>query len=597
MKISTRNEIEDKFKWDLSSIVKNDDEWQNIYDEVNKNKEKVLEFKGKLNNENDILNCLRVEDEENKKLTNLYTYASMKRDEDTVVDKYQSMKDKAEMLAVECSTLGSFIVPELTTSLSKEKMIEYSKSDKFSDYSYQFIELARKKEIILSEKEERIISETGLLSDNFHNIFSMFDNADVKFKPIKDENGQKAEMSHSKYSYFLQSDNRKVRKQAFESMFNAYKDNINTIAATYSGNVKKDFFYAKLRKFKHSLDYELYSENVPSVVYENLIKSIHNNTDAMHDYISLRKKVLGVKELHFYDLYVPIISGYEMKKPYEEAFSVVKNALKPLGDEYGTLLDKAHNESWIDVYENKNKRSGAYSWGTYTSHPYVLLNYTETTHDVFTVAHELGHSIHSYYSNKTQPFAKSGYEIFVAEVASTVNEVLLLKNLINNTNDDMMKKYLLSYFIEMFRTTVFRQSLFAEFEKTAHEMLEDNQSLTAESLSGVYYKLNETYYGKSLKLDDLVKYEWARIPHFYTSFYVYKYSTGMLSAVYIADNIINGNKKVIEGYKQFLCAGGSMPPCDILKLAGVDLTNLNTFDYSMKVFKDTLNELKALIDK
>lgn len=362
----------------------------------------------------------------------------------------------------------------------------------------------------------------------------------------------------------------------------------------YIGNVKKNVFYSQVKKYKSCLDRATAGEDVPMSVYSKLLECIDGGLKGLHDYMQYRRKALGYKELHMYDLHVPLVEGSEKAVEYEEAAKIVKEALLPLGDEYQKLLDKAFNEGWIDVFENKGKRSGAYSWGCYDSHPYVLLNYQKTTHDVFTIAHELGHAMHSYYSNTTQPFAKAEYKIFVAEVASTVNEVLLLRHLLKSAEGDE-KKYLLSYLLDMYRTTIFRQTQFAEFEYQAHKLAEEGEALNAQVLSSLYMKLNEKYYKTDgVVMDELIQYEWARIPHFYNAFYVYKYSTGMISAICIAEDILTNGQKAVDKYKEFLKAGGSMSPVDILKLAGVDLTTDKPYNQAMKVFDETLKSLKAL---
>lgn len=593
MKVPKREEIANEYKWNLDSLFKSDNEWERCFDELQNNLESILEFKGILKNR-DVLKCaLTKRSEQGLIMSNLYVYANMKKHEDATVDIYQSMCDRIEMLSVKMSEMTSYISSEINESYSAEELYALSKEADFYDYSYSLEEIARCKAIIKSEKEESIISQVGSFSDTFQNIFAYFDNSDIEFDPIIGEDGKRQEMSHGRYSLFMQSENRTVRKRAFISMFSPYKHYINTIATIYGGNLKQDKFYANMRGFDSCMDYSMYMENVDSVVYTNLIESVHLAIPALTKYLDYRKKVLGVKNLYCYDLYVPIVKGAGYKKEYEEAYSMVLEALAPLGSEYNSLLKMAKDNRWIDVYENKNKRSGAYSWGTYSSNPYVLLNYTKTTHDIFTIAHELGHSLHSYYSHQNQPLPKASYEIFVAEVASTVNEVLLLKHLLKTTVDTETKKYLLSYYLEMFRTTVFRQTMFAEFELIAHQIIENGGAATAQNLCDEYFKLNELYY-PSVKLDKLISYEWARIPHFYNSFYVYKYATGLTSAVYIAEKIIEGDSSVIEGYKKFLSAGGSMPPCDILKLAGVDLTGKEAFEYSFNRFNEAVSELCEL---
>lgn len=595
MKLVNRSEIEDKYKWDLSSLFMSDQLWEETFSRVDSKKDKITNFKNTLKKPKELLRCFMYCDEVNVELENLYVYAKMKKDEDTAQSEYQAMCDRVEMLLVTINTISSYIMAEINTVYSEQELYDLCLKKDFADYSYTLSELARKKSIIKSEAEEKIISMVGMISDNFKTTFSMFDNADIEFKSIIDEDGKSAPMSHGNYSLYMQSADRLVRKRAFNAMFTPYKKHINTIAAIYNGNLKKDNFYAKVRGFNSALEYSMFSENISATVYTNLINAVHNAIPALNDYLKIRKRGLGLNILHCYDLYTPFTKGGGLKKNYEEAKQLVLDALKPMGEEYQGLLKKAFSDRWIDVYESKNKRSGAYSWGTYTSHPYVLLNYKKTTHDIFTIAHELGHSMHSYYSRANQPYAKAGYEIFLAEIASTVNEVLLLKHLISSTSDVGLKKYLLSYYIEMFRTTVFRQTMFAEFELVAHKLVENNQPITAEVLNNEYYKLNEFYYGKATKIDSLIRYEWARIPHFYNSYYVYKYATGLTSAVYIAEKILEGDKNIIEGYYEFLKAGGSMPPCDILKKAGVELEKQDAFNFAFDRFSEAVTKMDLLI--
>ena len=454
-----------------------------------------------------------------------------------------------------------------------------------------FGEIIRSKDIILSKKEEKILGEVGIFADTNHEVFSMFDNADVKFKKVDDGKGNLVEMSHGVYGLMLQNPDQNVRKAAFESMFTAYKDYINTIAANYAGNVKKDWFFAKVRGFKSALDYSMYRENVPPTCYKKLLEAVGEGTPNLHRYMALRKRVLGLDKLNSYDMHISIVKDQELALEYEQAVDLVKEALKVMGKEYSDILATSFTDGWIDVFENKGKRSGAYSWGVYGVHPFVLLNYQKTVHDVFTIAHELGHAMHSYFSNSTQPQQKASYEIFVAEIASTVNEVLLLKHLLKTATGEF-RKYLLSYYLDMFRTTLFRQSMFSEFEVIAHTMVENGEPITADSLSNAYYELDKKYYGEAVEHSDLIRYEWARIPHFYTSYYVYKYATGITTAVSIANNILTKGEKYFEKYKQFLSAGGSLPPLDIIRLADVDLESDAPYKTAMKEFADTLDELE-----
>jgi oligoendopeptidase F len=519
----------------------------------------------------------------------------MRRDEDTRSPLYQGMSDRAEMLNVQFSTMASYVTPELV-ELPTERLLELKSDRRLPDYSVFFEELVRNKHIILSKKEEKLLREAGIFSDTTDEVFSMFDNADIKFAPVEDENGNMIELSHGTYSLLLQNRSQEVRKRAFESMFTAFKDHINMLAANYGGNVKKDWFFAKIRGFASSLERSMYGENVSPKCYEQLLASTAKGLKALHKYVALRRRVLDVDDLNMYDLHVPIVANQEMAMPYEEAVKTVKSALKPLGKEYNDILASAFTDGWIDVYENKGKRSGAYSWGCYGVHPFVLLNYTKTTHDVFTIAHELGHALHSFYSNKKQPEEKAGYEIFVAEIASTVNEVLLLKHLLATAEGDM-KAFLLSYYLDMFRTTLFRQTMFSEFEVIAHNLAEKSEPLTADRLSEEYFKLNKKYYGTAVNHNDLIRFEWARIPHFYNSFYVYKYATGLTAAVTIAGNILKRGAEYVEKYKQFLSAGGSMPPLEFLKLAEVDLTSPEPYEAAMGEFERTLDELSKALAK
>lgn len=583
-----RQEIEEKYLWDLSSICPSDEVWEERFVKLKELTKKLEGFRGTLSDEGKLREFLFIKREHGRTISDLYVYARMKRDEDTTVSKYQAMSDRIETYSSDASARLAFVMPELT-ALSDETLDKLMIDPTLADFDVFFREVKRHKRITLSEKEERILAEVGSFADNPHDVFSMFDNADIKFPDVEDENGNAVKMSHGVYSLLLQNQNQEVRKRAFESMFGVYRDHVNTLAQVYAGNVKKDWFYSKIRGFKSSLEYSMYLEDVDKACYDMLLKAVGKATPSLHRYIALRKKVLGVETLNMYDLHVPIVKSQNIALKYEDAYDLVMEALSPLGEEYAKLLDRARNERWIDVYETKGKRSGAYSWGTYDSHPYVLLNYQETTHDVFTIAHELGHAMHSYMSNKAQPYEKAGYEIFVAEIASTVNEVLLLKHLIKSAKGEM-RKYLLSYYLDMFRTTLFRQTMFAEFEQAAHGAYSEGEPLTAEMLCDLYYDLNKKYYGDAVNHNELIKYEWARIPHFYSSFYVYKYATGLTAAISIASSILNGGGT--DKYFKFLSAGGSMPPLEILKLADVDMYTLEPFEKAMKEFADTLSALE-----
>lgn len=586
-----RSEVEKKYLWALEDVYASDDLWEKDYKELDKSVNFVSAYKGKLSDKAKLLELLKKSDETEIKLEKLYSYARMRLDQDSSNNFYAGLTDRAQALLVKYSAVGSYINPELCSL--DEKYIESLISDPdFSDYDYMLKGVLRRKKHTLGENEEKLMSMAQSPLSQFQSAFSKIDNVDVQLGSVKVD-GRKVKLTHGTYAQLLQNPDQNVRKAAFTTYYKGYENLLNTLTAVYAGSVKSDVFSATARGYKSCLEAAMFNENVPECVYTNLIESVDENCKYVHDYVAYRKTALGVERLNMYDMYVPIVEGADMSLPFEEAFDLVKKGLSVMGDEYAGLLQKAHDERWMDVYETENKRSGAYSWGSYSTKPFVLLNYSATIHDIFTIAHELGHSMHSYYSNHTQPYSKAGYAIFVAEVASTVNEVLLLKYLLGTTTDKKMKKYLLSYYLDMFRTTLFRQTMFAEFEKISHDMEQKGKPLTPKSLSDAYMKLNKKYYGPAVTHNKQIATEWARIPHFYNAFYVYKYATGITSAVNIANSILKDNSFVAQ-YKKFLSAGGSDSPYEILKIAGVDLATRAPFDFAMNEFKDTLQQLKAL---
>ena len=434
------------------------------------------------------------------------------------------------------------------------------------------------------------------VTSGYHSVFSMLDNADLNL-PEATLHGKKEKITHGGYGLALRTGNGAERKEWFEKYYGAYIRLIHAISQTYYGNVKNDVFFCRARGYENCLSMALHGEDVPAVVYDNLINSVTDALPLMHRYIALRKKTLGLKEQHMYDIYVPLVENAEISVSYEEAYDIVTDGLAPLGKDYQALLRRAKDERWIDVCESEGKKSGAYSTGAYDTHPYVLLNYQKTTNDIFTIAHEMGHSIHTYKSSAAQPFPKADYTIFLAEIASTVNEVLLLKHLLKNAKDNKTKKYLLNYYIDMFRTTLFRQTQFAQFEQIVHKMAEDGEPLTDENLCAVYYDLNKKYYGDAIVHDKEIAYEWARIPHFYRSFYVYKYATGIVSAVSIARRVLFEGESAVKEYFEFLSGGSSTDPVSILKRAGVDLTSKKPFEDAMKEFEETLCRFESLANE
>ncbi len=583
--------IDNKYKWATEEIYQSVEDWNKEFvflsSQINFDK-----YRGKLNDKKIFFSCMKEQEGVSRILEKLSVYAMMKHDENTKDAVYDSLCSKINSLGVKLGENTAFVMPELT-SLSEQTLNEYINDKELSEYDYFLKGVLKEKAHVLSESEEKILAHSSEAMSSFRDIFTKIDNADLDFGQIK-HGKERIPLSHGTYGVIMHSEDRALRKKAFNKYYDSYISLINTISANYYGNVKKDVFYAKVRKYESALDKALTGEDVDKVVYDNLIKTTNKALPKLHKYIREKKKILGLKTMHMYDVYVPIVEGAELKLEYEEAYDLVVKGLAPLGKEYQDLLIKAKNERWIDVYESDGKRSGAYSVAVYDTHPYVLLNYQKTTHDVFTIAHEMGHSIHSYFSNRSQPYSKADYSIFVAEVASTVNEVLLIRYMLNTEKDNKLKKYLLSYLLEMIRTTLFRQTQFAEFEQKVHDMVENGQPLTKDNLCETYLELNKKYYGRSVVSKGKIKYEWARIPHFYRAFYVYKYSTGIISALAIADRILTEGQTAVDDYFKFLSSGGSDGPVELLKIAGVDLTDKKPFVSAFNVFEKTLDEFIKL---
>lgn len=592
MAYTSRKDIPEKYKWNLGDIFTTPQDWETAFAEFEKNYTQLAQYKGKLADKAALLEFLKLSDQTDVKLGQLYCYAYMNYNEDSQDSEKQARYSRVYGLLTKYSALTSFVSPELS-SLPDSLLKKYAADPDFSDYDVMLKNILSGKKHILSAEEEMLMANVGSFSSQFQEVFSRLDSGDIKFRKITVD-GKKVQLGHGVYSMLLQHKDQAVRKKAFETYYKSYIEIINTLAGLYEGSVKADVFRARARKFKSAMEAALFYEQVDKKVYDNLIKCLHANFEPMHRYIALRKKLLGVETLNMYDLYVPIFEDADISCEYEEACELVKKGLAPLGKDYLDVVQHAFDNRWIDVCETPTKRTGAYSMGVPGVHPYMLLNYQKTTHDVFTIAHEMGHSMHTYYSEKAQPVAKADYKIFVAEVASTCNEVLLLKYLLSTVTDDNVKKYLLQYYLDMLRTTMYRQAMFAEFEQITHAMAEKGQPLTAESMCKKYLKLNKMYYGKAVRHNKEIKYEWARIPHFYRAFYVYKYSTGIISAVCIAEKILSEGAPAVEKYKQFLSLGGSMDPVSELKVAGVDLTSSEPFDVVAKSFRDTLSQLEEL---
>lgn len=591
-----RSEADSKYTWKLEDMVAEDSQWEQMFKEAAGEISEYASYKGRLAGSADTLYaCLLFDDKLSQKIERLYVYARMRSDEDTTVQRYQDMFSRAQTLSYRAAESSSFLVPEIL-SMDRELLEQYMAADNGIGHFKRALEiiLARRAHTLSGEMEE-LLAQSYDATQGASQIFTMFNNADVKFPVITGENGEGIQITHGNYISLMENQDRRIRKDAFEGLYSVYEQFSNTLAAAFSSNVKQAVFYAKAKKYASSREYYLADNEVPELVYDNLVKAVRENIVKLHEYTWVRKDVLGVDELHMYDLYVPMVAAADRRYTYEEAKSIVLEGLAPLGEEYLSLLKQGFDSRWIDVYENEGKRSGAYSWGTYGSHPYVLLNFHGTLNDVFTLAHEMGHSIHTWYSDRNQPFTYAGYKIFVAEVASTCNEALLIRHLLKKAGSREEKAYLLNHFLESYRGTLFRQTMFAEFEDMAHKKAARGESLTAESLCSIYRQLNADYFGPAMTVDRQIDYEWERIPHFYTPFYVYQYATGFSAAVAISSRIMSGEPGALEGYKKFLSGGCSMKPIDLLKLCGVDMSTTRPVDEALGFFGELIEEFKKCI--
>ena len=591
-----RSEADSKYTWKLEDMVAEDSQWEQMFKEAAGEISEYASYKGRLAGSADTLYaCLLFDDKLSQKIERLYVYARMRSDEDTTVQRYQDMFSRAQTLSYRAAENSSFLVPEIL-SMDRELLEQYMAADNGIGHFKRALEiiLARRDHTLSGDMEE-LLAQSYDATQGASQIFTMFNNADVKFPVITGESGEGIQITHGNYISLMENQDRRIRKDAFEGLYSVYEQFSNTLAAAFSSNVKQAVFYAKAKKYASSREYYLADNEVPELVYDNLVKAVRENIMKLHEYTRVRKDVLGVDELHMYDLYVPMVAAADRRYTYEEAKSIVLEGLAPLGEEYLSLLKQGFDSRWIDVYENEGKRSGAYSWGTYGSHPYVLLNFHGTLNDVFTLAHEMGHSIHTWYSDRNQPFTYAGYKIFVAEVASTCNEALLIRHLLKKAGSREEKAYLLNHFLESFRGTLFRQTMFAEFEDMAHKKAARGESLTAESLCSIYRQLNADYFGPAMTVDRQIDYEWERIPHFYTPFYVYQYATGFSAAVAISSRIMSGEPGALEGYKKFLSGGCSMKPIDLLKLCGVDMSTTRPVDEALGFFGELIEEFKKCI--
>lgn len=592
MALQTRAEAKKEFTWNFSDIFADDAAWEAAYKKAAEEVEKIPALAGTLGKSvAGMKAALDLITGVSQQVEVLYIYSMLRMNVDNGDPTYQAMNGRATNLLVRLSTVAAFVGPEIL-SIDEKKLAEMMADPALKTYRHALEDTDRMRKYTLDRHSEEMLAMLSDAAGGTSDAFKMLESVDMTFPEIKDGNGETVTLTHGNFGVFRESGDARVRKESFEAYFGEFKRYINTFAAMYAGSVKMDNYYTRVRGYGSTCERALFADNAPVSVYDKLIEAVHSGLPTMRRYLELRRRVLGLKELNMYDLYCPIVADVDMKIPYADAQKLVKEATKPLGEEYGKLLDRAFSERWIDVYENRGKTTGAYSCGVYGVHPYVLLNYSDKLDDAFTLAHELGHSMHSWFSDTTQDFANHDYRIMVAEVASTVNEVLLSKYLLKTETDPKKRAYILNHFLEGFRTTVFRQTLFAEFERQAHDAEMNGTPLTAETLNGIYRKLNELYYEGAV-INELQDIEWARIPHFYNAFYVYQYATGFSSAVAIADRILNHNGAA--DYLRFLSTGGSDYPLEELKIAGVDLTKPDAVAGALKEFDNALTELENLL--
>ncbi|MEG2323055.1 MAG: oligoendopeptidase F [Anaerovoracaceae bacterium] len=594
--LKNRSEINKKYKWNIEDMFHDESVIQTDIDKVLEMTKSYSSYAGKLTeNGATLLNAFKDRDEIWQKLEKVFVYARMRRDEDNRDTKYQAMTDKCNSIIAQVSASMSFFTPEILDT-PKDVLLKYIEEvPGLCEYSFIILDLLREKEHILTKSEENIMAQMGEITGATNDIFTMLNNADIKFGTIIDEDGDEVELTHGNYITFMESHDRSVRKAAYNSMYASYKALINTIASAYNYNTKADVISARIRKYDSARQASLSGDNINEEVYDNLVKVVNENLPAVHKYMEIRKKLLKVDELQMHDIYVPLVELPKKVISYEEALDIMRDGLAPLGKEYIDRMNKGIDAGWIDVYENQGKTSGAYSFGSYDSMPYILLNYTNTLKDVFTIVHEMGHSMHSSYTREFQPYSYGSHSIFTAEVASTVNESLLMHHLLGKEKDPEMKKYLLNLYIEEFRTTLFRQTMFAEFEHLTHNAIEEGQVLTADWMCNEYEKLNIKYFGPALGTDDIIKYEWARIPHFYNAFYVYKYATGYSAATALSEKILNEGPEARDAYVHFLTTGESDYPINLLKGAGVDMSSSKPIEKAMETFKNLVDEFEKLV--
>lgn len=596
MEVKDRKDIDVKDTWNLESIYANNELWEEDYAALEKDAAEFAKLKGAI--EADVSKIPAVLDAYyglHRRLSKLSVYARMRFDQDTTDSTYQTMSAKIGSLGVKIGAASAFVEPEIL-SYSKEQLEAAEKeNERTAYYGRKIEEMLRGQEHTLDAEKEELLAAAGGMAEAPDDIFSVLMNADMKYPDIVLEDGTHLPLTNSTYISYRESPDRAVREGAFKTLYGQIASLKNTFAAIYRGNLKQAKFYAQSRKYSSARAMYLADSNVPESVYDNLLSAVHEALPMMYRYVAVRKKVLGVDKLHMYDVYTPIVAAQNQTYEFEQAKQMVLEALKPMGEDYLSHAREGLENRWIDIYPNKGKKGGAYSWGCYDSQPFILLNYTKNLDSVFTLIHEMGHSIHSYYSRTAQDYAYSDYKIFVAEVASTCNECLLMHDLLEKTTDKEQRKYLLNHYLDSFKGTLFRQTMFAEFEKNAHEYCAQGKPLTAEALSQMYLELNQKYFGPDMEKDEEIAYEWMRIPHFYTPFYVYQYATGYSAAVALSAKILKEGKPAVDAYMSFLKGGESKDPIDLLKMAGVDMTTEKPVADALALFGELVAELEALV--
>lgn len=595
-KVVQRQDVAENFKWKTEDIYANLEAWQADFQKAKAGVQEVESYQGRLGESAiTLLECLKKVNELSEIFERLFSYASRKKDEDTRIAGNQSLYNRILSLATEMESASSYMTPEIL-GLPEELLNKFMKSNsELALYAHYLDNITRIKEHVLSPELEKVVAMASEMGRTPYQVHSMLDDADIKYPSVQDEEGNEVQLTKGRYFKLLQSKDRRVRKEAFEKFYSPYENHKNTFATALDANIKADMFNAKVRNYNSTLEASLNTDHIPVSVYKNLIKAVTENLEPMYKYVRLRKKVLEVDELHMYDVYLSIIKDVDEDIPYDRAKKTIVESLAPLGKEYQELIQKGFDSRWVDVYENEGKASGAYSAGCYGVHPFVLMNYNDTIDSMYTLTHEMGHALHSYYSNKEQSFTYHSYPIFLAEVASTLNENLLTEYLLKTTEDKGLKMAILNHFLEQFRGTVYRQTMFAEYEMLIHEKAEAGEPLNHETLSKLYRELNEKYYGPNMIIDPQIDIEWARIPHFYYNFYVYKYATGFSAATSLSRQILEEGQPAVDRYLKFLSAGGSDYPINILKEAGVDMTSPEPIIQALQTFAEKVDELEKLL--